>query len=273
LNVDVRGSFTRNALKRADSTTRGMVFSMGEGAVWLIFGLAAVTFLALSFIIAPYGRHLREGFGPSIPARSAWLMMECPAVLGMPLFFVFGAEPFQPAAMVLIGLWLLHYVQRTFVFPFRLRGTRRMPVLIAALGFGFNVFNGWLNGRALSTAGRYSASWLFDLRFIVGAAVFLVGLAINWWADGVLRNLRTPADSGYRIPRGGLYEFISCPNYFGELLEWFGFALAAWSLSGLAFAFYTAANLVPRAAAHHRWYQEHFPNYPPSRRALIPRLW
>jgi len=103
--------------------------------------------------------------------------------------------------------------------------------------------------------------------------VFFIGLAINWWADEVLRNLRAPGESGYRIPKGGLYELISCPNYFGELLEWFGFALAAWSLPGLAFAVYTAANLVPRALAHHRWYREHFPGYPSSRRALIPGVW
>jgi len=250
-----------------------MVLVMGDGAVWMMFGLAAATFLGVSFVVAPYGRHLREGFGPSMPARWAWVLMESPAVLALLAFFFFGAAPGQPAALVLLGLWLLHYVQRTFVFPFRLRGDRAMPVFIASLAFGFNVFNAWLNGRWLSTEGRYPASWLLDPRFIVGAVVFFIGLAINWWADEVLRNLRAPGESGYRIPKGGLYELISCPNYFGELLEWFGFALAAWSLPGLAFAVYTAANLVPRALAHHRWYREHFPGYPSSRRALIPGVW
>ena len=246
---------------------------MGDGAVWMMFGLAAVTFLGVSFVVAPYGRHERAGFGPSMPARWAWVVMESPAVLGLVAFFLLGAAPFQPAALVLLGLWLLHYVQRTFVFPFRMRGDRTMPIFIASLAFGFNVFNAWLNGNWLSSEGRYPVSWLLDPRFIVGAVVFLVGLGINWWADEVLRNLRAPGESGYRIPRGGLYELISCPNYLGELLEWFGFALAAWSLPGLAFAVYTAANLVPRALAHHRWYKERFPDYPSSRRALIPGVW
>jgi len=124
-----------------------MVLVMGDGAVWMMFGLAAATFLGVSFVVAPYGRHLREGFGPSMPARWAWVLMESPAVLALLAFFFFGAAPGQPAALVLLGLWLLHYVQRTFVFPFRLRGDRAMPVFIASLAFGFNVFNAWLNGR------------------------------------------------------------------------------------------------------------------------------
>ncbi|MBE2251004.1 MAG: DUF1295 domain-containing protein [Myxococcus sp.] len=246
---------------------------MSEVAVWTMFGLAAVTFLAVSFIVAPYGRHRREGFGPTVPARWGWVVMESPAVFGLLAFFFSGEAPTQPGALVLLGLWLLHYLQRTFVFPLRMRGGGTMPVLVAGLAFGFNVFNAALNGRWLSVADRYPASWLLDPRFLIGAAVFLLGLGINWWADAVLRGLRAPGESGYRVPRGGLYELISCPNYLGELLEWFGFALAAWSLAGLAFAVFTFANLAPRARAHHRWYRERFPDYPASRRALIPGLW
>lgn len=33
---------------------------------------------------------------------------------------------------------------------------------------------------------------------------------------------------------------------------------------------WTAVNLVPRALAHHRWYREHFEDYPRQRKALIP---
>ena len=63
---------------------------------------------------------------------------------------------------------------------------------------------------------------------------------------------------------------LTPPNYFGEIIEWAGFALATWSLPGLAFAIYTAANVGPRALSHHRWYREKFGDYPPKRKALIP---
>ncbi|MCA9611606.1 MAG: DUF1295 domain-containing protein, partial [Myxococcales bacterium] len=94
--------------------------------------------------------------------------------------------------------------------------------------------------------------------------------AINHHADHVLRNLRKPGETGYKIPHGGLYRFISCPNYFGEIVEWFGFALAAWTFPGLVFAFFTFANLFPRALDHHKWYRGKFDDYPKSRRAIVP---
>jgi steroid 5-alpha reductase family enzyme len=77
--------------------------------------------------------------------------------------------------------------------------------------------------------------------------LFLAGFIINRGADHVLRNLRKPGVAGYKIPYGGLYRWISCPNYFGEIITWIGWAVVTWSLPGLAFAAWTAANLVPRA--------------------------
>lgn len=82
----------------------------------------------------------------------------------------------------------------------------------------------------------------------------------------------TPA--GYKIPRGGLFEYVSAANYSGEVLEWAGWALGAWSGSGAAFAAFTFSNLAPRAVAHHQWYLDKFgAEYPRSRRAIIPLLW
>ena len=95
---------------------------------------------------------------------------------------------------------------------------------------------------------------------------------MNLHADTCLIRLRGDGTGGYKIPHGGAYRWVSCPNYLGEILEWIGFAVATWSLTGAAFAVWTIANLFPRARDHHRWYQERFPDYPVERKALIPRL-
>ena len=105
---------------------------------------------------------------------------------------------------------------------------------------------------------------------MVGVLVFLAGFAVNYRADGMLIALRRPGETGYRIPQGWLFEYVACPNYFGEIVEWFGFALATWSLAGLAFALFTAANIGPRAFSNRRWYRRTFPDYPAERKALIP---
>lgn len=76
----------------------------------------------------------------------------------------------------------------------------------------------------------------------------------------------------YGVPCGGMFRYVSCANYFGEVAEWAGYALAARTLAGTAFALATAANLIPRALAHHAWYRSHLPGYPPGRRAVIPFL-
>lgn len=242
-------------------------------AVWI--GTAVLTFAALFFVTAPYGRHARSGWGPKIPERLGWMLMELPSPVLFGLLFALGSHNTGPVAWILLVAWIAHYGYRAFVFPFtlRVRGTG-MPASISIFGAFFNVVNAPLNAWwVFELSGGYPASWLTDPRFIVGAALFLGGLVANRWADAVLRGLRKPGETGYKIPQGGLYRFISCPNYFAEIVQWIGWAIATWSLPGLAFAIWSFANLAPRAIAHHRWYRETFADYPPERRALIPGVW
>lgn len=242
-----------------------------HAAVVAMFALAAMTALALFFITAPYGRHLRAGWGPTLRNRVGWVVMESPSVVAFTLLFLIGPHHAELVPCVLFALFELHYVHRTLVYPFSLPADgKRLPVFIAASGFAFNVLNSFVNAGWIGTVGTYASSWLRDPRFVVGVVLFLAGQAINEQADRVLRRLRAPGETGYKIPRGGLYEWVSCPNYLGEIVEWIGWAVATWSVSGLAFAVYTVANLAPRALSHHGWYRAEFPDYPRKRKALIP---
>ncbi|MGZ6068441.1 MAG: DUF1295 domain-containing protein [Polyangiales bacterium] len=243
--------------------------SLHHALVVAVFVAAALTMVSLSFIAAPYGRHARGGWGPTIGARNGWILMESPSALGFVAIFALGRHRTELVPLVLCALWEAHYVHRTFVFPFRLpSSSRRMPLAIAAMGALFNCVNAYVNARQLSELGTYPLAFRGDPRFLLGVSLFVVGAAINLHSDTVLLRLRRSGQ--YGIPRGGLFERISCPNYFGEIVEWTGFAIAGWSLAGVSFAVFTAANLVPRAMAHHRWYLERFPDYPRDRRAIVP---
>ncbi len=239
--------------------------------VLALLALAVPTFVFLLVKSAPYGRHGRPGWGPTVPNRAGWILMEHPAVLLFLVVFALGRHRAGLVPLVLLAVWQLHYVHRTFVFPFRLRATdRRMPLVVALAGMSFNAANAYANARWVSELGAYPAAWIADPRFLAGLAIFIVGLVMNLHADTVLLHLRRPGETGYRVPHGAMWRWISSPNYLGEILEWIGWAILTWSLAGLAFAVYTAANLVPRALANHAWYRDRFPDYPPGRRALIP---
>lgn len=240
------------------------------------FVAAPIAFAVLLRIPAPYGRHARGGWGPQIPRRLGWMVMELPAVAALPVC-MFIARPEMTAPLwMFLTLWEIHYVNRSLIFPLRLRDRGKSnPVIVVLLAIGFNLFNGYLNGRYLGAhAQDYGTAWFSDPRFAIGMAVFLAGLATNWWADQrLLRLRRGGGDREYTIPRGGLFRWVSCPNYLGEIVEWCGWAILVWSWPGLLFAVWTAANLVPRARAHHAWYRERFPDYPRERRAVIPFLY
>jgi protein-S-isoprenylcysteine O-methyltransferase Ste14 len=198
--------------------------------------------------------------------------MESVASLGMFLWFWVSPRTHDPVSIVFLALWQTHYLYRAFIFPVTRKGKHKpMPVSIMLSAVLFNGINGYLNGRWLFTLGpERCLEWFWDSRFIVGCGLFFAGLIINRHSDRILLGLRKSGEENYSIPYGGLFRFVSMPNYLGEIIQWVGWALATWSLGGLSFALFTAANLVPRAYKIHQWYQSHFPDYPKDRRAIVP---
>lgn len=227
---------------------------------------------------AAYGRHdtgqKAWWWGPRVPTRAAWIFMEMPASLAFAVFFFLGDRALEWAPLLFLALWQAHYFQRSFLYPFRrrLKPGDSTPLLIPVLAFTTNVGIAFINASVLSwsSIGGYDSAWLQDPRFVVGVLVFVTGYVINRKADAMLAALRSSGQGGYRIPRGWLFERVSCPNYLGEFLIWIGWALATWSLAGAVFALWTVANLLPRALSHHAWYRTQFPDYPPARKAVIP---
>ncbi len=133
-----------------------------------------------------------------------------------------------------------------------------------------------MQGRNLTHFARYDApgAWT-EPHFVLGIATMLAGAVINLQADTIMINLRKDDnDKEYRIPRGGFFHYVSGANFFGEIVEWAGFAIANWSLPAAAFAAFTFCNIAPRGAQHHAWYRKKFADeYPRERKAVIPFLW
>jgi hypothetical protein len=237
-------------------------------------GLAVILFPLLLKVRAPYGKHASSKWGPSIDNRAGWFIMEMPSLLLITILFFGGNKTGISVLWIFFLLWFIHYFNRIFVFPFRTRTKgKTIPLLVVMLALFFNLVNGFLNGYWLGyIAGdtTSNAEWLTDPRFIAGILLFITGFVINQLADNHLIHLRNGHKSGYSIPTHPLFRYISCPNFAGEIVEWTGFAIMTRSLPGLSFAIWTAANLIPRALHHHRWYRKTFPDYPEKRKAVIP---
>ena len=238
-----------------------------------IYIIALIVFALLFFVNAPYGRFSRAGWGIRINPKVAWLIMESPAFFLPIFYFLTGNKKSNIVALIFLLIWSFHYFQRTFIYSMLLKSRKNaFPILVVFFSIVFNSLNGYLNGRYLFYFGPdYKITWLRDPRFIIGFIIFIVGFVINIVSDSILRKLRKSQNNGvYRIPHGAFYRYVSSPNYFGEILEWVGWAIATWTLAGLAFAVFTFANLAPRAIATHKWYIKNFPDYPKERKALIP---
>jgi 3-oxo-5-alpha-steroid 4-dehydrogenase 1 len=240
-------------------------------------GIALIVHITMFFIKAPFGRHTTEKWGLTINNKLGWFIMELPSLGIMIYFLITGTQSFTSYVWILFSVWIFHYLNRTIIYPLRIKSTpKKIPLAIVTSAIFFNLINAGLNGYYLaemSTVEQYSFEWLTSTHFMIGAILFISGMFINWKSDSMLISLRKEGETGYTIPKGFLFNYISSPNLFGEIIEWLGFALMAWNLPGLTFIVWTCANLIPRAKNHHDWYHSNFQDYPKERKIVFPFLY
>ena len=148
----------------------------------------------------------------------------------------------------------------------------KMPISIAFSAFFFNLVNVSIQAFGIFYFTQYSENWISSPTFIIGLSIFLLGMYINIRSDYIIMAIKKKKGSGYHIPYSFLYRYLSAPNYFGEIIEWIGWAVLTWSVSGIVFLIWVIANLFPRALAHHQWYKRKFSDYPENRKAIIPGI-
>ncbi len=222
--------------------------------LWMAIGLCAGAYLLRR--AAPYGRFSDTHWGPMVSNKWGWVLMESTVLVAFAIRIPWARFDIKSPAGVMIAMFLFHYIHRALVYPFMIRTRgKRMPVVIMASAMVFNSVNGTLLGLWFAKA-QYPANWFSSPWFTFGTTLFVLGMAINWWSDYTLIHLRKKGETGYKIPRQGLFRYTSSPNLFGEITEWGGYALLTCSLPALAFFVWTCANLIPRALSIRRWYRQ-----------------
>lgn len=116
----------------------------------------------------------------------------------------------------------------------RAKAPRRFPWTSLVTVFWLQAAILWLIAQPLAVAvraGDGALSWGHPLA-LLGLAVWLAGFAFESVADGQMaRFKRDPANKGKVFDRG-LWRYSRHPNYFGEILVWWGLWLVAASAGG-----------------------------------------
>lgn len=234
--------------------------------IWIL--IALIIFPINLIFKAPYGKHSTKKWGKTIDNKTGWFLMELPALVTCPLIYFIAVEEIS-LSIGFVFIWITHYFNRTIIYPLRIKTKgKKIPIAIVASAFFFNLINGFLNGYFISLINFESLSFTY---IISGLLIFIIGFYVNVSSDNKLIKLRTN-QKDYVIPKGRLFNYVSCPNFLGEIIEWLGFAIMTLNLGSISFLIWTICNLIPRSKAHHKWYKENFEKYPTTRKAVIPYL-
>ena len=245
------------------------------GLVIICFILAIVSFIVQIFKAMPYGKQDNGRGSCRVHQRTAFAVSQI--VTGIVIFSVtfFLQRNFDGIPnIIMYCLFTIHYINRGIVDTIANRHNQRtvrlwVPVVATISTLLYHFINAQFIGEA-----SYCDTYVTDPRFLLGLIIFITGFILNRVADGQLICLRKGYhDSDYQIPKGCSFFSISCPNYLGEIIEWFGWALMSWSLAGLVWFLFVCATHIPRARHNHKWYQKQFDEYPPRRTALIPFIY
>jgi very-long-chain enoyl-CoA reductase len=171
----------------------------------------------------------------------------------LPVYKFFGYEgervihPVQTYAMY---YWCFHYFKRIMETFFVHRFSHATSPLS-------NVFR---NCAYYWTFGAYIAYYcnhplytpVSELQMKIGFGFGIICQIANFYCHILLRNLRSPSgNGGYQIPRGFLFNIVTCANYTTEIYQWVGFNIATQTVAGYIFLVVAASIMTNWALGKH----------------------
>jgi very-long-chain enoyl-CoA reductase len=219
-----------------------------------------------------------KDLGPQISWKLVFLIEYFGPLVLYPLFtlqpsFLYGTTSSKLQFPQILGLicWSVHYFKREietlFIHRFS-HGTMPLSNLVKNCSYywGNAALVAYFVNHPLYTSPS-------PLLVYLGLGIFVVSECGNLITHIMLKNLRPAGTTERRIPRGFLFDYVSCPNYTFEVLAWFGFSLMTQTLTAYIFAIIGAAQMTAWAVKKHRQYRKEFPDYPKSRKIIIPFLY
>lgn len=114
---------------------------------------------------------------------------------------------------VIMSMFWIHYGNRSLVYPFQIKSSKPFPLSMTLTGGLYNCLNGYLQGSYLGGVERKPIE-LSSIHFIIGVLMFCLGMFINLHSDMLLRRLRKPGETAYKIPHGGAFNLVTGIFFF-----------------------------------------------------------
>ena len=180
---------------------------------------------------------------------------------------------FRATFIMMLGHFFKRELESMFLHRF---SSDTMPWKNILVNCGYYwILNGLFIGYFLFSP-RYTDPKFSSLVFNALVGTFTVAEIMNFLCHLHLRNLRPSGTKVRGIPKGYGFDFVSCANYFWEVVAWASFAGLSKCTPAYIFLIATIYILTKWSKARHRKYLKEFDGkegrvlYPTGRKALIP---
>ena len=211
-----------------------------------------------------------KDLGKQLPFRMVYITEYVgPLVLYALTYFIACATRGELSCKIHIAfvMWIIHYVKRIletiFIHEF---GDMTMPV--------FNLFKNCTYYYSFALAVGINVNFFDVYNPPVIVAFGLIGMIVSIISNGychwILKHLRPPGTQIWAMPKGFLFDYITCPNYFCEIMTWIFFnIMVGLNIAGIAFSCCGIWQMLQWANERHNKYKKMFPDYP-NRWVLFP---
>lgn len=201
-----------------------------------------------------------KDLGPQVSYRTLFFCEYLGPLLLYPVFYYLpvyqyfgykGERVIHPVQTYALYYWCFHYAKRILETFFVHRFSHATSPLS-------NVFR---NCAYYWTFGSYIAYYVNhplytpvnDLQMKIGFGFGILCQISNFYCHIILKNLRSPGgEGGYQIPRGFLFNIVTCANYTTEIYQWLGFNIATQTVAGYIFLVVATFIMTNWALAKHR---------------------
>lgn len=221
-----------------------------------------------------YSKFARPDARKSVPSRVGMFIVYFPAALAPAAALAFSGVTATGWHWLAMGLVTAHFAKRCAEVLFLHRYSGRMDLdAVVPICLQYTLQSVTLAWIACVENPLGPPGETFPVALRVGMVLWGLGTSLNLYHHWLLSRLRKDGAGGYHLPRGGLFGWVACPHYFGELVAWFGFALVFHHITALVFFSTMLLYLMGRSSATLSWYREKLTTTPEGWRRLIPLVY